>query len=175
MVDFILFAARHKQDPSGIEAVLTLLGIAVVLLIYLFQPSKQFIRKNGVPCCPQCGRQISLKASRPNCRACGASLMTGRPLLDLTSKSEVADSQARQRTAREEWLRKQAQETEEARRRRVVEDAFREEVRLAKAERRKGKIEENGGYSDLQLYGVGALVVLVPVALTAGLYLLFAR
>jgi DNA-directed RNA polymerase subunit M/transcription elongation factor TFIIS len=76
---FILFAAHHGQGP---EAVLSFV-IGVVALIFTIiaaiNKSQNAVWKNGVPYCPKCNRQISLKSSRPHCRSCGYNLTQSPP------------------------------------------------------------------------------------------------
>jgi hypothetical protein len=76
--DLILLAAKHHAASGG-EAVLGVVFIVIVAVIAIaagVQKSKYVVWKGGVPCCPNCGRQISLKLARPNCRACGHNLMS---------------------------------------------------------------------------------------------------
>ena len=175
VVDCFLLAAKHSQGTSGAEAVIALVGIAIALIIFLLQPTKEFIEKNGIPCCPKCGCQISLKASRPNCRSCGANLMTGKPLLDLSptppTPRQVATAR-HERLVREEQRRQMEIREEEIRVRRAVEEAAWEERRQKKLAKRQAKIDANGGFTDLQLYGLGILIAAVPAALAVGIYYL---
>ncbi|OJW21656.1 MAG: hypothetical protein BGO49_09885 [Planctomycetales bacterium 71-10] len=61
---------------------------------------------------------------------------------------------------------------EEIRVRRAVEEAAWEERRQKKLAKRQAKIDANGGFTDLQLYGLGILIAAVPAALAVGIYYL---
>jgi hypothetical protein len=52
--------------------VLGLVFLAVVVIIALISAEnnqKYWVIRNGLPFCPNCNRQVSLKAARPFCRA----------------------------------------------------------------------------------------------------------
>jgi hypothetical protein len=58
---------------------LTLIAaVAAVFMLALsgaFEPkTKLVVLRRGLPHCPRCGQQVSLKAARPRCRACGHDL-----------------------------------------------------------------------------------------------------
>lgn len=168
----LVWAVKQHTQVSGIEAIIGLIAGVVVIFVALLSRTKEFVWKGGVPCCPQCGRQVSLKASRPNCRSCGANLMTGKPLLDLSPPPPDPEGVRRERIAHQAREEEAARRIEERRRRIAKAEAQANERRRERDERRKATIAENGGYTDLQLYGVGALIVLVPAGLATGLYFL---
>jgi hypothetical protein len=73
-------AAGGVDDASSgvfviILVVVVMLVIAVLASSGAFKPRvKLVVWRDGLPHCPKCGRQVSLKAARPNCRSCGHDL-----------------------------------------------------------------------------------------------------
>src|SRR5262249_34033032 len=95
--DLILLAAKHHADSGG-EAVLGIVFIVIVAVLAIaagVQKSKYVVWKGGVPCCPNCGRQISLKLARPSCRPCGHNLMSP-PAQPAQSRGELLARRARE-------------------------------------------------------------------------------
>jgi hypothetical protein len=99
--DLILLAAKHHANSGG-EAILGLVFTIIIAVLYIaagVRKSKNVVWKGGVPCCPNCGRQISLKLARPNCRSCGHNLMSP----PAQSTGELSAHQARE--DQERWTR----------------------------------------------------------------------
>lgn len=70
MLSFILAAKAHGNSPEEIVAFVALLAIAgLILLIYNANTHVSVVMRNGLPHCPACNRQVSLR--RDTCRACG--------------------------------------------------------------------------------------------------------
>ncbi|OJW21226.1 MAG: hypothetical protein BGO49_24755 [Planctomycetales bacterium 71-10] len=75
MLPFILAAKARGNSPEEIIALIVFLAIAgLILLLYNFNTHVSVVIKNGLPHCPLCGRQVSLR--RDNCRACGYQIRT---------------------------------------------------------------------------------------------------
>ena len=70
---------RKGAHTRGPKTMLTLIAaVAAVFMLALsgaFEPNtKLVVLRRGLPHCPRCGQQVSLKAARPRCRACGHDL-----------------------------------------------------------------------------------------------------
>jgi hypothetical protein len=67
-------------DAAGVITVLILVAVVILVLVVLafsgaFNPkTKSVVWRGGLPHCPKCGQQVSLRAARPICRACGHDL-----------------------------------------------------------------------------------------------------
>ncbi len=68
------------DDAAGFVIVFILVSVVILVLAVLassgaFKPkTKLVVWRGGLPHCPKCGQQVSLKAARPRCRACGHDL-----------------------------------------------------------------------------------------------------
>jgi hypothetical protein len=115
MEHMIIFCAR-----GGGEFLIGLIFIAIVALISLIAGAnnqKWVVVRNGLPYCPNCNRQVSLKAARPCCRACGFDLT--KPPASVQAAREKAEKEARAATQLAE---------EAARKERVKKEREREEL-----------------------------------------------
>jgi hypothetical protein len=176
--DVLIFAAKHQESP---ELALFLLAVAIIIgviaVIGSINKTKYAVWRNGLPYCPRCGIQVSLKASRTHCRSCGHNLT--QPPTTLTSAPTSAQQsrivqvarirlleKERQRRARMERLR----QLEEDRQKRDAEGiALRAEQE--KAYRDKGI--EPGAWAWFQVLPAltQAIIVGMAVAIPAGLIL----
>jgi hypothetical protein len=63
--EVLIFAAKHQETP---RVALFFLAVAIIIgmiaVIDSINKTKYAIWRNGLPYCPRCGMQISLKASR---------------------------------------------------------------------------------------------------------------
>jgi hypothetical protein len=77
MSTILILAAKHHSDSPEAQLLTLVLGVIgfVVALIIISNKSQNANWKNGRPYCPRCGKQISLKLSRPSCRSCGYNLV----------------------------------------------------------------------------------------------------
>ena len=78
MLTLIVFASRASTADPGAAAFAIIAMVVVAFLLALsgaFKPkTKLVVWRGGLPHCPKCGQQVSLKAARPRCRACGHDL-----------------------------------------------------------------------------------------------------
>src|SRR5262245_20334820 len=77
-VDTIILAARHRAShDDGTGAILGLIVVMVLFVVFMFRAATaryNLIQRNGLPYCPRCNRQVSLR--REFCRACGYRFVT---------------------------------------------------------------------------------------------------
>ena len=77
--------AGGADDAASVVIVFILVSVFILVLAVLassgaFKPkTKLVVWRGGLPHCPKCGQQVSLKAARPRCRACGHNLMAPTP------------------------------------------------------------------------------------------------
>jgi hypothetical protein len=113
--DLILLAAKHHADSGG-EAVIGLILTIVISVIYAIaaiRKSDNAVWKGGIPYCPSCGRQISLKFSRSHCRSCGYNLVGPPAQSNNTTTRAIGELQiAEQRRAEEEQRREQQRQAD---------------------------------------------------------------
>jgi hypothetical protein len=74
MLSSALLFAADSPEAAVICGILALVAF-VFALVAAFNKSQNAVWKNGLPYCPKCGRQISLKTSRTHCRSCGYNLV----------------------------------------------------------------------------------------------------
>jgi len=151
-----------------------IIGLIAVIIGAIGSANKaqNAVWRNGLPYCPNCNRQISLKTARPYCRACGYHLtqapQRAAPPPQPPSPAELLQAEA-QRKERENQRREREEldELQRAQRARDAEAARLEKqaIESRKAARREATIKVNGGYTDLQLFGFGAGLVLVPLCI----------
>jgi hypothetical protein len=169
----VLLAAHHRGDGAGavFTAILAIVG-AIITFIAAMNKSQNAVWRNGLPYCPNCRRQISLKSSRPHCRSCGYNLVQSphrpNPTSGIPSNAAllVQEAERKRRVKEQEELEERLRQVREQHEReaealRVAADAARRE-RQAK---RQATIEANGGYTDLQLIGFGVCFILVPLSI----------
>jgi rRNA maturation endonuclease Nob1 len=76
MSNILILAAKHPDSPEVQLFTLCLVLVAlVVAVIAAINKSQNVNWKNGVPYCPGCNRQVSLKNSQSYCRSCGYNLV----------------------------------------------------------------------------------------------------
>ncbi len=67
-------------DDGAVVIAFILVSVVILVLVVLassgaFTPkTKLVVWRGGLPHCPKCGQQVSLRAARPICRACGHDL-----------------------------------------------------------------------------------------------------
>lgn len=106
MHDFILSSRvviAANNAPTGIEILVCggLLLFAVIAALAAEYPKVNVVTKNGLPHCPFCGRQVSLR--RNWCRACGADLTvreTEKPSIWVEPNSAWIEKEKAEQTKR---------------------------------------------------------------------------
>ncbi len=178
-VDTILFAARHHAShDDGAGAILGLLVIVVLFIVFAFRASTaryDLIQRNGLPYCPRCNRQVSLR--REFCRACGYRFVTyGSSPSEPPEPSPAERAQGRSLRAWKQHLAdEEARQGEEVRRRAAQEEAKRHTLAgldieigdgpppLPKA--RDSLMDRYRALSDLAQAAVIGLMIALPVVI----------
>lgn len=76
----LMVGAQPQTKERALEAVTVIVVIVglVIAMVAGYMKGENANMKNGRFYCPKCGKQISMKLSRPSCRSCGYDLVAGR-------------------------------------------------------------------------------------------------
>jgi hypothetical protein len=92
-ITVLFWAANHSESPEAAVFAVVLTVIAgIIAIVASLNKSANANWKNGVPYCPGCNRQISMKASRTHCRSCGYNLVKP-PAIEIAKRDRGIASQ----------------------------------------------------------------------------------
>jgi hypothetical protein len=174
----IVIAAHSGGSGAGavLGAVISIVAL-VVAIISAMNKSANADWRNGLPYCPRCHRQISLKSSRPYCRSCGYNLVQSphrpdpKPVLRSNAVLLAEEAARKQRVKEQEELAERLRTIQEQQEKEA--EAERQSLQALAAEKeakRQATIKANGGYTDLQLIGFGVGLILVPLGIVGLLF-----
>ena len=179
----LVLAAHHGGDGAGavFAAILSIVA-AVIAIIGAMNKSQNTVWRNGLPYCPNCHRQISLKSSRSYCRSCGYNLVQSpqkpapaTPAVPSNVALLAQEAERKRRVKEQEELAERLRLIREQQERKAEAECQAKQAKAAwKAAKRQAAIKANGGYTDFQLISFGVGVILIPLSII-GLFVYLAN
>lgn len=174
----LVFAADGGGGDWAGAVFVAILSIIVAIMVFIAEmnKAKNAVWRSGLPYCPNCHRQISLKSSRPRCRSCDYNLVQSpqrsaprpapRPRIPTNADLLAQEAERKIRVKEQEELQERLHQVREKEERETEAQRVAEEAARAEREaKRQATIEANGGYTDLQLIAFGVGVILVPLSI----------